>query len=57
MEFAYFCTGIVLFACIMAVGYMLGEMCNDCDFLMGWLFSSIGFAICLIILLIDHGII
>lgn len=57
MTFTYYCTTIVLVAFIMAVGYKLGEMSNDCDYLAGWIFSSIGFVVCLTELLVSQGII
>lgn len=58
MTFTNLCVFIVLFAAILAVTWMIGEyIYNDCDYIMGWIISTFGFAICLTWLLIQNGII
>lgn len=58
MTFTYFCVGLVVFLLVLAVTWMFSEyIYNDSDYLMGWIISSTGFAICLTLLLIQNDII
>ena len=63
--FSEVCVGVVILMAIIVVTFLIGGFLSwltDDDFMefgiwLSWLFSSVGFAICLTILLIDRGVI
>lgn len=57
-NFVIFCVGFVITLVIMVVTFLLNLLLEDChsdDVLYAWISSSIGFGICLTILLVQNG--
>lgn len=56
MNFSQFCVMLVLWA-VMVLVTMLGDFILNDNACTGWIVSTLGFAVCLTLLLIQNGII
>ena len=53
--FVLFCVGIVISLFVIGVTYVISLIFDDGDYVSVWLFSSLGFGLCLTIILYQNG--